>query len=334
MGMVQNAKINLGCIDTFLKKKIIFAAWHMTYRCNLRCKFCSFWKNPQRVSEEFTEEEFAESIPKLLEMGVRVVNFAGGEPCIRNDVPEVISHFADKFIVVLNSNGLCIDEEYAQRIWASGCDIVNISLDFFDKEKHNYFRGASNAYDDAIRAMKILNHRKTKKGQRVAMQAILSPDNIDEFEDMVRLAEELEVDFTFNPYRFGEHEVDMSFRNADMNFLKDLRKKYRSFIATNYALDKTQEFVRDGCSGTCGMGRYMLAIDPYGNVGPCENMMQHCAGNIRSDSADTIRENLLKIHEQHLCNRCLTRERSEIEPLYEHVLSPRWIKEAMLVRKS
>ena len=53
-----------------------------------------------------------------------------------------------------------------------------------------------------------------------------------------------------------------------------------------------------------------------------------------SDSTDTIRENLLKIHEQHLCNRCLTRERSEVEPLYEHVLSPRWIKEAMLVRKS
>ena len=115
------------------------------------------------------------------------------------------------------------------------------------------------------------------------MQAILSPENISEFEKMVKLAEDLQVDFTFNPYRFGEHETDMSFRSGDVSFLYDLKKKYKSFMATEYALEKTKEFVKEGHTGVCGMGKYMMAIDPYGNVGPCENMLDKCAGNIGSD---------------------------------------------------
>lgn len=334
MSFIDNTRINLGCLDTFLKKKMIFAAWHVTYRCNLRCKFCSFWKQPIDTAKELTVAQYESSIPKLLKMGVRVVNFAGGEPCIRKDLPEISSKFVKDFIVVINSNGLLITDDYAERLWGAGVDIVNISLDFYERDMHNYFRGSENAYDGAIRAMKILNRHKTKKGQKVAMQAILSPQNLHSFEKMVAIAQELDVDFTFNPYRFGDHEVDMSFADADLRFLYDLKKKYSHFIATDYALDKTLEFVKNGSTGVCGMGKYMLAIDPYGNVGPCENMLQHCAGNIITDSADDIYGKLLDIHNQRLCNRCLTRERSEVEPLYEHVLTPKWIKEAMLVKKS
>lgn len=334
MKFIDNTKINLGCINTFLKKKPIFAAWHVTYRCNLRCKFCNFWKQPIDTSKELTVEQYKNSIPKLLEMGVRVVNFAGGEPCIRKDLPDIASQFAKDFIVVINSNGLLITDEYAEALWRSGVDIINISLDFFDSSKHNYFRGSEQAYSGAINAMKILNRHKIKKGQKVAMQAILSPQNLNEFENMVDLAQKLDVDFAFNPYRFGEHEVDMSFTNADLGFLYDLKEKYSHFIATDYALEKTLEFVKKGYTGVCGMGKYMLAIDPYGNVGPCENMLQHCAGNINSDSASDISRKLLAIHDKKLCNKCLTRERSEVELLYDHVLSPKWIKEALLVKKS
>lgn len=334
MSFITNTKINAGCVSSFIRKRPIFAAWHVTYRCNLKCKFCDFWKNDIDREREFTVDDFADSIPKLLKMGVRVVNFAGGEPCIRKDLPEIAEKFVRDFIVIINTNGMHITDEYACRLWDAGVDIVNVSLDFYNREKHNYFRGSHQAYDKAINAMKLLNRHKRKKGQRVAMQAILSPQNLDEFEDMAALAEELDVDFAFNPYRFGEHEVDMSFQNADLSFLYDLKQKYSHFMATDYALEKTLEFVKEGCSGQCGMGRYMMAIDPYGNVGPCENMMGYCAGNIARDPADQIREKLLEIHSQHMCNRCLTRERSEVEPLYDKVGSPSWIREALLVKKS
>lgn len=334
MGLITSTKINIGCINTFRKKKILFAAWHVTYRCNLKCKFCSFWKNPGIPESELSVVDFENSIPSLLEMGVRVVNFAGGEPCIRKDLPVIVSKFSKDFIVIINTNGVNMTEKLAKELWEAGTDVVNVSLDFFYSKKHNFYRDSEYAYDGAIKAMKILNSTKVKKGQRVAMQAILSPDNMDEFEDMVKLAEELKVDFTFNPYRFGEHEIDLSFKNADLKFLYDLKKKYKCFMVTEYALDKTEEFVSKGYTGECCKGKYMLAIDPYGNVGPCENMMQHNAGNILKESAKDIAEKLLEIHYGNNCNHCLTRERSEVEPLYENIGSPKWVKEAMAVRKS
>ena len=333
MSFIDNSRINLGCCKSFVTEKPIFAAWHITYRCNLQCKFCSFWKNEYDREREYTVADFHRSIPKLLAMGIRVVNFAGGEPCIREDLPKISSKFAKDFIVIINTNGMHITHEYARALWDAGVDIVNVSLDFFDKEKHNYFRGSDKSYDKALEAMNILRETRTGK-QRVAMQSILSPHNIKEFEDMVRLARDMGVDFTFNPYRFGDHESDLSFQNADLGFLYELKKKYENFMATKYALERTEEFVEKGCTGRCGMGKYMIAIDPYGNVGPCENMIQLKAGNIGTDSHREISKRLLEIYEDNGCNKCYTRERSEVEPLYEKIGSPGWIREAMLVRKS
>jgi len=332
MGFLSNWKVNLSCVKTMVQSKPIFAAWHITYRCNAKCKFCSFWKNEIDISKEMKLADYANAVPKLLNMGIRVVNFAGGEPCIRKDLHEIVKLFSKDFIVIINTNGHFITGAYAKSLWEAGVDIVNVSLDFFDSEKHDFYRGVK-AYDSAVEAIKVLQKARTKKGQKVAIQAILSPMNIDEFEKMVQFADDLSVDFAFNPYRFGEHEVDMSFKNADVSFLYELKKKYKSFIATDYALDKTIEFIKNGISGTCGMGRYMIAIDPYGNVGPCENMMELCAGNILSDNPIVLLNNLGQINKENICNKCLTRERSEVEPLYEKIGSPRWIKESLSVKK-
>ena len=65
----------------------------------------------------------------------------------------------------------------------------------FSKEKHDLYRGA-NSYDKAIKAIEYLCETRLRKSQKVAMQAILSMENYHEFEDMVKLAERLEVDFT------------------------------------------------------------------------------------------------------------------------------------------
>jgi MoaA/NifB/PqqE/SkfB family radical SAM enzyme len=147
------------------------------------------------------------------------------------------------------------------------------------------------------------------------------------------LAEAHSVDFTFNPYRFGAHEVDMRFSEADLSFLYDLKKRYPAFKATRGALDSTMEFVKQGVSGVCGMGKYMLAIDPCGNVGPCENKLDIRAGNILETDTKSLLKRLSEIHACNACNHCLTRERSEVEPLYQKIGSPQWFRECMAVKK-
>lgn len=331
MGFVQDWKINFACANTLIKKKPIFAAWHITYRCNLKCKFCSFWKNDVDVSRELSVKDFAESSEKLTKLGVRVVNLAGGEPFVRKDLPDIIRAFTKEHIVIINSNGSLINKDNARAIWEAGTDVMNISIDFFSKEKHDLYRGA-NSYDKAIKAIEYLCETRLRKSQKVAMQAILSMENYHEFEDMVKLAERLEVDFTFNPYRPGEHEVDLSIKNYDLKFLYDLKKKYKCFKATNYALQKTEEFVKKGYVPDCGMGKYMIAIDPYGNIGPCEAKLNLIAGNIKQFNLYEIQRNLAEINKENTCFHCLTRERSEVEPLY-HIGGWEWLKNLFDVKK-
>ncbi|MCX7921249.1 MAG: radical SAM protein [Clostridia bacterium] len=331
MGVIQDWKINIACADSLVRKRPIFAAWHITYRCNLQCKFCSFWKNEVDLKREFTVKDFEESSKKLTKLGVRVVNLAGGEPFVRKDLPDIVRAFTSDHIVIINSNGSMINRENARAIWEAGTDVMNISLDFYSKEKHDFYRGKG-VYEKALNAIELLKQTRLRKTQKIAMQAILSAENYNEFEELVKLAEKLEVEFTFNPYRPGEHEVDLGMKDYDLSMLYDLKKKYKYFKATSYALDRTVEFVKNGYSPNCGMGKYMIALDPYGNIGPCEARLELLAGNIREFESDKILSKLNKIHSENSCSSCLTRERSEVEPLY-HFGGWEWMKNLFDVRK-
>ena len=56
----------------------------VTYRCNAKCNMCDVWHYPTKPSEEIS----LDVIKKLLEMFF--VNVTGGEPFIRQDLPEII----------------------------------------------------------------------------------------------------------------------------------------------------------------------------------------------------------------------------------------------------
>lgn len=331
MGFFQDWKINISCTKTLICKKPIFAAWHITYRCNSKCKFCNFWKKDIDIDKEFTVTDFVESSSKLTKLGIRVVNLAGGEPFTRSDLPEIVQAFTRDHIVIINSNGSLVNRDNARAIWEAGTDIMNISLDFFSKEKHDFYRGTG-VYDKAIKAIEYLSDTRIRKSQKVALQAILSAENYGEFEEMVKLAEKLKVDFTFNPYRPGEHEVDLSIKDYDLKFLYDLKKKYKCFKATTYALKKTEEYVKNGYVPGCGMGKYMIAIDPYGNIGPCEARLELNAGNIKQFDPLKIQKELRIINAENKCFNCLNRERSEVEPLY-HWGDWEWFKNLLDVKK-
>ena len=60
------------------------AAIITTYRCPMRCKMCSIWNNPTKVSEEF-KPELLEKLPKL-----HHINITGGEPFIREDIEDIV----------------------------------------------------------------------------------------------------------------------------------------------------------------------------------------------------------------------------------------------------
>lgn len=55
-----------------------------TYRCPMKCKMCNIWFNPTNKSEEIKASDL-KSLPKL-----KFINLTGGEPFIREDLPEIV----------------------------------------------------------------------------------------------------------------------------------------------------------------------------------------------------------------------------------------------------
>ena len=76
----------------------------VTYRCNARCNMCSRYLAPSRPEEELT----LETIRKLPRM--YFTNITGGEPFIREDLPEIVrERYKKSDRIVISTNGFFTD---------------------------------------------------------------------------------------------------------------------------------------------------------------------------------------------------------------------------------
>ncbi|TFH33417.1 MAG: radical SAM protein, partial [Anaerolineales bacterium] len=61
----------------------------ITARCNLRCRYCYFFNNPEVEYRDLPTEKWLTFFDELGRSGVMRLTLAGGEPFIREDLPEL-----------------------------------------------------------------------------------------------------------------------------------------------------------------------------------------------------------------------------------------------------
>jgi len=84
--------------------KISFASIIVTYRCNAKCHMCYRWKEPSVPSTEIGLDVY-EKLPFM-----DTVNVTGGEPFLRQDLPDIIAILRKKTNrLVISSNGFFTD---------------------------------------------------------------------------------------------------------------------------------------------------------------------------------------------------------------------------------
>ena len=82
------------------KKTKLHSSIIVTYRCNAKWNMCEVWKYPTKPSEEIG----LDAIEKLPEMFF--TNVTGGEPFIRQDLPDIIALLKQKSQrIVISTNG-------------------------------------------------------------------------------------------------------------------------------------------------------------------------------------------------------------------------------------
>jgi radical SAM protein with 4Fe4S-binding SPASM domain len=125
----------------------------LTYRCNNDCRHC--YNARERNFPELSTEQWIKLLDIIWSLGIPHVVFTGGEPTLRDDLPELIAHAeANGQITGLNTNGRRMsDPEYVKKLVDAGLDHVQITLESSDVNIHNTMVNA-NAFVQTVAGIK------------------------------------------------------------------------------------------------------------------------------------------------------------------------------------
>ncbi|MBQ7801509.1 MAG: radical SAM protein [Oscillospiraceae bacterium] len=117
----------------------------LTNRCNLRCPVC-FASAGEQKPKDLTLEEIGRQYDLLMERGGPFnIQLSGGEPTMRDDLPEIIALGKSKGFTFfqLNTNGVRLAEEagYAEKLAKGGVSVVFLQFDGLDDEIYRTLRG-------------------------------------------------------------------------------------------------------------------------------------------------------------------------------------------------
>ncbi len=171
-----------------------FIQWHLTERCNLRCRHC--YQGTEKV-REMTASEIKREIDGATRMfqaweeehGITVspsIHFTGGEPLLYKRLWDVIGYARGRgFRVAVMTNGCLVTKEDAKRAVDLGIDDIQISLEG-PPDLHDSIRGKKSFEATARGISKLVG-----AGNRVSANVTLSRINADQIEKTVDTAREM-----------------------------------------------------------------------------------------------------------------------------------------------
>ena len=165
-----------------------YCAVSIVFRCTMGCRMCHIWKNKE--TEEISVESWKRIIDNLAEFmdDNRTINFAGGEPLLKDGLIDLISYACGKgFKPAICTNAWFIDQKMAKRLVDSGVDIVAVSLDSLNENIHDYIRGVKGSYKRAMNAIEYLTRFGESKNVKIHIQSIISQVNLDDIIDITHL---------------------------------------------------------------------------------------------------------------------------------------------------
>jgi MoaA/NifB/PqqE/SkfB family radical SAM enzyme len=303
-------------LRAYLARRPIWCAWQVTYRCNFRCRICSYWKEEHAAAEELSVEQFQRGAANLARSGSMLINLAGGEPMLRPDLPDIVAALARRHFPFLTTNGWKITPDRARALWDAGLWGVSVSVDYPEAARHDEQRGRSGAFDEAVRAIEIFRQTRTAPHQRVNMMSVLTAENQGDLEAVVALAARLGANYMIQPYGILKTGDESHRPKAPVSaHLLDLRRRYGVFLSNPYFLSRFDAALGGGVAG-CRAGRATFNIDERGLVAKCVEDRSHPVGSVVETPMPELVRSLRAAWRANRCRACWYNCRGEVEALY------------------
>ncbi|WP_404785943.1 nif11-class peptide radical SAM maturase 3 [Altericista sp. CCNU0014] len=133
-------------------RRISYAVWEITLKCNLACQHCGSRAGHERANELSTEEAL-DLVRQMADIGIKEVTLIGGEAFLRSDWLDIARAITDAGMVCgMTTGGYGITLDTAQKMKAAGIRVVSVSVDGLEAT-HDRLRGRQGAWQWAFKTM-------------------------------------------------------------------------------------------------------------------------------------------------------------------------------------
>jgi pyrroloquinoline quinone biosynthesis protein E len=270
----------------------------LTYRCPLRCAYCSNPLDYAGHSDTLTTDDWRRVFREAEELGVVQLNLTGGEPLVRDDLEALVEE-AERLDLYTNliTSGIPLTRERLAGLAQRGLDNVQVSI-----------QDVTAAASDRMAGLRSFDRKREvarwvkELGLPLTVNTVLHRDNLDAVDKVIALAESLAADRLelANTQYLGWALVN---RRALLPTPAQLEAARAVAAAARARLQGKMEVlfvtpdyysrVPKACMD--GWGRRFLVVTPDGLVLPChaahtlpglvwDNVRDHAVGDIWRDS--------------------------------------------------
>ncbi len=268
----------------------------LTYRCNLRCRFCYAGCTCTRGSGDEGEmgTEEARRVLRIIreEAQAPSVSFTGGEPTLRGDLCALVRYAREDLGLRVNliTNGTLVDEALARDLEDAGLNSAQVSLESSDEAVHDRLTQVAGSFHRTVEAIGHLR----ESGIRVHTNTTLNRENMASAAAMPGFVRSLGLE------RFSMNLTIPAGRSRDT--CPEVNVKYEEIPAIILGIQEEArrnnvEFMwysptpvcvfnpiqhqlgNKGCAACDGL----LSVSPTGDVLPCSSWAEPVGNLLRED---------------------------------------------------
>ncbi len=281
------------------EKRPFWLLAELTYRCPLRCSYCS---NPIDYEDTFKNELTTESWIRVLkearQLGAVQLGLSGGEPLLRRDLEQIVTEARNLgYYSNLITSGIGLGRERLTALKNAGLDHIQISFQAHEAILNEKI-GGLDSFRKKVAAAKLVKEFELP----MVINFVLHRKNIEYTSQMIQLAADLGANYV----ELASAQFDgwaLKFRDTLMPSLKAVRDAEKIakqmqlefagrmkiiFVVPDYYEDRPKP-----CSA--GWGNLFMNVSPDGMVLPCHgarkmpfeifpNVNQHSLAQIWTNS--------------------------------------------------
>lgn len=310
----------------------IHIIYHFSYRCNSRCKSCFLWKETEAENKgRELEVDEIRLIRKSLG-NILWLQIGGGEPFLRQDLPEVCNAFGDIDTIAIPTN--CIEPEQIE------CKVHEIlknvtsrlflvlSLDGFE-DTHDEIRSFKGNFKRVLETYQRVDKLRNKYPNfKISVNTVIMEKNKNEIIKLIDYAKKVlsldmhSFEFLRGQPRSNDFSLPNAIKCAELTpAIKDCIRYYsygggwRGKLlqkAKFHEQDLILKTLQDNKKQiNCFAGQLSAVINPYGEVFACE-MINEKIGSLRdygynfkklwsSQEAENVRKKVKDCFCSHSC---------------------------------